>query len=257
MVRKKMSYGYLYDTTVKDALCIFFILNLNKMFLIDLANILNYSHGTIKKKLNPLVERGILNKTYFRGKVVYEINTNYLNDLYRELMEYCHRNERRIRSRIELVKTSKGLLSTRAIREGERQAQPVSIKVKHREIQETLVKLGKALGYSRSRLEYEHYICGKIDVAWIKDEMELPDKIFEVQRHGILEQALTKLDCGYKQMKATPYIVIYSDKDLQEIKRLLKGSYTSIRNKLIILKAGSLLKLNNEEIIEVLSKLIK
>lgn len=97
----------------------------------------------------------------------------------------------------------------------------------HREIQDMLVDIGRALGKYAEK-EYERY-----DVVW-KDSEIAPrlSHVFEVQVKGHIESALAKLKHAYDTQRTKPILVISDERQAQRARRFLqpylRGSFHEI-----------------------------
>jgi len=103
------------------------------------------------------------------------------------------------------------------------------IKLDHKLLQNMLMDL--AIQYGRYpekefRLERLQY-----DVVWKRVKSGNPVKVFEIQVHGSLESALTKLKHAYDTWNADLFLVLTSLKEVERAEYLLSGSFHEIQKR--------------------------
>ncbi len=117
----------------------------------------------------------------------------------------------------------------------------------HKKLQDVLVELGSIFNYI-SRMNYKDphglYIY---DVVWLEDEGLPPVRVFEVQKSGSLDVALSRLKHAYNLWGARLYLVVVQVHDAVRASRLvqpyLRGAFHNLRNKLTIITAQQLMEL--------------
>ncbi len=103
------------------------------------------------------------------------------------------------------------------------------VNLDHKSLQDMLMEL--AIQYGRFpekefRLERLQY-----DVVWKRVKSGNPVKVFEIQVHGSLESALTKLKHAYDTWNADLFLVVTSLKEVERAEYLLSGSFHEIQNR--------------------------
>ncbi|MFW9890542.1 MAG: hypothetical protein ACFFER_20400 [Candidatus Thorarchaeota archaeon] len=107
------------------------------------------------------------------------------------------------------------------------------VKLDHDYLQEMLIELGWQYGFfpeKEVKLERLQY-----DVVWKRVKSGNPVKVFEVQVHGSLEGALTKLKHAFDSWNAELFLVLNNLKDIDRAEFLLSGSFHEIQKKTTLL----------------------
>lgn len=95
----------------------------------------------------------------------------------------------------------------------------------HKEIQDIIVQLGDVLTH---HAEKEYPVEGYfLDVVWKKIRTGVPSDVFEIQLHGNLHEAFSKLKHAYDKWNSTPYLVTTSQ-NKQKAESLAISSFQEI-----------------------------
>lgn len=102
----------------------------------------------------------------------------------------------------------------------------------HREIQESLVEIGRLQNFIAER-EYPFGI-GKLDVVWRRVQQSVPTYVFEIQIGGNVYQALAKLKHAYDLWNSHLFLVASRD-DFSKANQLLSGTFHEVRDRMKLL----------------------
>ena len=150
--------------------------------------------------------------------------------------------------------TGKGKAAAQAETSGFTFTKPAIDRPTHINIQEILVEIGNFLGYF-AEMEFEFY-----DVVW----RETPNSqrlshIFEVQSKGNIDSAFAKLKRAYEAQRTKPFLVIFSERDLNRARKSLTQEFQDIEQVVTILTFAQikLIHQNLKPIGEILLKFLK
>ena len=129
----------------------------------------------------------------------------------------------------------------------------------HNKLQDMLKDLGSIFNYI-SRVNYKDphglYVY---DVVWLEDVGLPPVRVFEVQKSGNLDVALSRLKHAYDLWRARLYLIVVQEHDVVRANKLvqpyLRGAFHNLRNKLTIITAQQLMELYKD--IESHKQLVK
>ncbi len=100
-------------------------------------------------------------------------------------------------------------------------AAATSPEVSHADIQQMLLDVGRALGYSSQR-EFDYY-----DVVWRESEASPRlSHVFEVQRKGNIDAALAKLKRAHDAQRSKPFLIVASERDTNRAQKSLSEART-------------------------------
>jgi hypothetical protein len=106
------------------------------------------------------------------------------------------------------------------------------IKLTHREAQEMIKEIGllqRFIAETEYPMENE-----KLDVVWRRVEKSVPTYVFEVQIGGDIYHALGKLKHAWDIWNSNVFLIIEKER-IQEVEKLLSGTFHEIRDKIRII----------------------
>ncbi len=257
-----MAVFFVGDTS-KDLLCLMYILdkyyNVKEVPRVDLAGITQYSMVTIKRYMKKWVEQGIIDEKDVRGKVLYTLNESLFLS-YNNIITYCESRKEELTRLIERYITEKGRIPYSILEERQNHENITMISSDlirkerlHEKIKDILYRLGKAFGYDAKK-EYEFYECkARYDVVWLKSG--IIKKVFEVQHHGNIRDAMFDLECIYDKRNAESFLVVLGKKQYEEAIELKSARESKFYRLLKIIDGEKILRLT-DEVIEVIREIM-
>jgi hypothetical protein len=180
-----------------------------------------------------------------------------------KLSELCDVKTRKSKEPIcRWILTGATVIDEQAIQGIREKAQPTPIP-SHSDLVKMVVEIGRTLGFHATSEEETPDKAYRLDVVWRDAPEHAPLKVFEVEVSGDVDRALVRLMHAHHNWHPELYLVVADERKREKavalVRPRLRGSFTSIADKLTVVGADDVIELHksisrHKELIEKLSK---